>query len=303
MPYRKDIDGLRAIAVSSVIMFHAGLPGLKAGFMGVDIFFVISGFLIGGIIYRQILNGQYSSLEFYSRRAKRIIPSLLLVVLSTIIFGLLVLTPLELTRTIKEGLSAIGGVSNIWYWRDTDYFKTDSSLKPLLMTWSLGVEEQFYVIFPLLILAFARFRRRYHIAVLTMCCALSFVTSIYLTYRSPTDAFYLLPPRAWELGAGAVLAMARISRPSLATGRLARSSVLAIAGLLLLALALFTDIGWPFPGFVALLPVIGTAILLHTSGSRANQLIGNKVMVAIGLVLLLLVSLALADDGPSAHCR
>ncbi len=189
--YRADIDGLRAIAVTSVVLYHAGLKQLGSGFVGVDIFFCISGYLIGGIIYSEAISGRFSFAEFYARRARRILPALFVVVVFTCLAGLLLLNATEMVSLAKQAASALAGVSNFYFWADTGYFKTDSALNPLLMTWSLGVEEQFYLFFPFLILAAARFRYRYRLAALAAVCAVSFALSIILTSKSTGTAFYL----------------------------------------------------------------------------------------------------------------
>jgi peptidoglycan/LPS O-acetylase OafA/YrhL len=151
--YRADIDGIRAIAVTSVVLFHAGLFPFRSGFVGVDIFFVISGYLIGGIILRETKDGHFDFAKFYARRARRILPALFVVVLSTCLAGWFLLDASEFREVGATATSALLAVSNISFWRFQEYFATDARLRPLLMTWSLGVEEQFYLFFPLFIIA------------------------------------------------------------------------------------------------------------------------------------------------------
>jgi peptidoglycan/LPS O-acetylase OafA/YrhL len=151
--YRADIDGIRAIAVTSVVLFHAGLFPFRSGFVGVDIFFVISGYLIGGIILRETKDGHFDFAKFYARRARRILPALFVVVLSTCLAGWFLLDASEFREVGATATSTLLAVSNISFWRFQEYFATDARLRPLLMTWSLGVEEQFYLFFPLFIIA------------------------------------------------------------------------------------------------------------------------------------------------------
>jgi len=198
--YRPDIDGIRAIAVTSVVLFHGGFPPFRSGFVGVDIFFVISGYLIGGIIVREVSQGQFDFVNFYARRARRILPALFLVVLFTCLTGWLLLDASEYRYVGATATSALLAVSNFSFWRFQDYFAPDGRLKPLLMTWSLGVEEQFYFLFPFLIIATAKLAAKRIIAVLATMTLASFALSVWWSYAYPTAAFYLLPSRAWELG-------------------------------------------------------------------------------------------------------
>ena len=153
MKYRSEIDGLRALAVVPVILYHAGFPGFSGGFLGVDIFFVISGYLIGGIIYSELLSGSFSILRFYERRARRILPALFAVTLASTVAAWLWLSPEALSDYGKSLVAVTAFASNIHFWREAGYFATDAGLNPLLHTWSLAVEEQFYIFFPLLMAA------------------------------------------------------------------------------------------------------------------------------------------------------
>ena len=211
LKYRPDIDGLRAIAVSAVVAFHAGL-GVSGGFTGVDIFFVISGYLIGSLVYRDVARGRFRLSEFYSRRVKRILPALFGVLTFTYIIALLLLSPDELRIFAPTAIAAILSGANLWFWHATgNYFAQKADLNPLLMTWTLGVEEQFYLFLPLLLLVIRGWRAGLQWLCISGLALLSLFTSIWATSHHPGFAFYFLPARAWELGAGVLLAMAEIN--------------------------------------------------------------------------------------------
>lgn len=283
--YRPDIDGLRAIAVTSVVLYHAGVSRLASGFVGVDIFFAISGYLIGGIIFGEVSAGRFSFAEFYARRARRILPALFVVVIFTCLAGLMLLSAAELRAAAMQSVAALAGASNLHFWSDAGYFAESSDLKPLLMTWSLGVEEQFYVFFPFFIILVSKIRYRLRLAALAAMCAISFALSIYLTQRASTGAFYLLPPRAWEMGAGALLAMLHRMRPGLVRSAWARNDAIAASALIVLLASLTLLKGFAFPGWAALPPVIATVALLNSADSRVNKvMLGNRAMTFVGLV-------------------
>jgi peptidoglycan/LPS O-acetylase OafA/YrhL len=284
--YRADIDGLRGIAVFCVVVFHAGLPGFSGGFVGVDIFFVISGFLICSIIEREIAEDRFSYATFYARRARRILPALFAVLLACFVVATLVLTGAELKDFSKSAVANIAAVSNIYFWSTANYFATASEFKPLMMTWSLSVEEQFYVFFPPVLMLIRRLR--WHTgAVLAALTAASLLASVVVTARDPSTAFFLLPSRAWELGVGALLAHyhANAVRHGKALAP-STQQALGIVGLLglVIAIALF-DHGTPFPGIAAALPVVATAMLIAAPASTVNRrILGNRALVFIGLV-------------------
>ncbi len=289
--YRPDIDGLRAIAVTAVILFHAHLFPFASGYVGVDIFFVISGYLIGGIILREVRSGRFSFAMFYARRARRILPALFTVVLTTCLAGWFLFSPLQFRGVGATATSALLGVSNISFFRFRDYFGPDARLHPLLMTWSLGVEEQFYLLFPFLVFAIGRWARGRTLAVLAVTSLLSFIASTWCTYTHPAAAFYLLPFRAWELGVGVILASTELTRgtghgttPPLPSTKIRQ--ILGFSGLALLAVAIFAfNEATPFPGFVAVLPVLGTAALISARSSWVNRaVLSSRPMVLIGAV-------------------
>ncbi len=170
--YRPDCDGIRLLTIVSVVLYHAGVPYLAGGFTGVDVFFVLSGYLIGGHIFTDLLNGNFSFLQFYRRRAKRILPAFFLVLFATVIAGLILLSPYDLDEMVKSGFAASLSASNIYFWRYTDYFASNSDLNPLLMTWSLGVEGQFYILIPISMVLLAHVRRRLVLPAIYAACAL-----------------------------------------------------------------------------------------------------------------------------------
>jgi peptidoglycan/LPS O-acetylase OafA/YrhL len=290
--YRGDIDGVRAIAVTSVVLFHAGLFPFRSGFVGVDIFFVISGYLIGGIILRETKDGRFDFAKFYARRARRILPALFVVVLSTCLAGWFLLDASELREVGATATSTLLAVSNISFWRFQEYFATDARLRPLLMTWSLGVEEQFYLFFPLFIIAMMRIAPAKLLTAFVVVTLVSFILAAWWATSYPAAAFYLLPPRAWELGVGAILAAWEIKQGALPIPLSGfpqskwTQEALAWLSLLLLAVAVIGfDEHTRLPTFVVLLAVLGTATLISTERSWVNaRLLSSRPMVFVGLI-------------------
>ncbi|GAM99402.1 O-antigen acetylase [alpha proteobacterium U9-1i] len=283
--YRADIDGLRAIAVGAVVLYHAGLAFVPSGYVGVDIFFVISGYLIGGIILREVGAGNFSFLAFYARRARRILPALFAVVVGACLLGLLLLNAEDLKNLGTSAAAALTAVSNFKFWLRTDYFAPEAHFDPMLMTWSLGVEEQFYVLFPFLLLGIGRFSPRNRIVVLMILIAASFAVALVMLRFDPQGAFYLLPARAWELGIGALLAALHLApgRAKLTGWKRDAQGALGLA-LLIVSVAAF-DATTPFPGLAALAPVAGTALLIDAQGSFVNRrLLAAAPLVFVGLV-------------------
>jgi peptidoglycan/LPS O-acetylase OafA/YrhL len=251
--YRPDIDGLRAIAILSVVLYHAGVPYVSGGFTGVDIFFVISGYLIGGHIYSELRGGTFSFARFYQRRAKRILPAFYAVLAFTILASLLMLSPLENHFFALSAFSATLSVSNIFFMRYLEgYFRVRAGFHPLLMTWSLGVEEQFYAVIPLLMLLLARIRRSLLLPAILATCILSFLLAWHEVGIDPTSAFYLLPSRAWELGIGVLLAVTQQTRKQLSLPA-PLTHLLSLMGIvLMLAPILALNADSLFPGPAAL---------------------------------------------------
>jgi len=269
--YRPDIDGLRAIAILAVVLHHAGLRWIPGGYTGVDIFFVISGYLIGGQIYADIRSNSFSYLRFYQRRARRILPAFYAVLLFSIAASLVLLSPYELRLFSQDACAATLSASNIFFWKAANYFDARSSLRPLLMTWSLGVEEQFYLVIPLLIALLARLRQSLVLPFLIALCGLSLVLAAHDVRLVPMQAFYLLPDRAWELGVGVALAVFEFDRPPLRTSRPLTHLAGFIALALLLAPLVFLTPHSPFPGLAALPSVLGTALLIALPHSLINR--------------------------------
>lgn len=283
LKYRPDIDGLRAVAVLSVVCYHIGLP-LHGGYVGVDIFFTISGFLIGSIILRETAERRFSFARFYERRIRRIIPALLAVLLASTVLGFYFLLPAELVDFAKSLFAATFSVSNIYFWGQTGYFDGPATTKPLLHTWSLAVEEQFYVLLPILLVLLRRFLPRRVDVVIYVLASLSFLISVYGAFRYPSATFFWMHTRAWELLLGTMLALGscpQIRRPVL-------RNVAAVAGLLMIcaALVLYRS-GTPFPGLAAMPPCLGAALIIAAGRSGRNlvgRLLSLKPATFVGLI-------------------
>ncbi len=263
---RRDIDGLRALAVLLVIAHHVAPSYLTGGFVGVDVFFVISGFLITKLIDDAVHAGTFRYVEFVWKRCRRIVPALLAVLVTTLLAGACILTGPELVSLARHVAVASLSGSNLLLWSEVGYFDTSAALKPLLHLWSLGVEEQFYLLWPLL-LTMLPLRRRTRLLAVTGVVALSLLISENLAYTDPAQAFYLLPSRAWELGIGGLLALALPMLPATAAlpesiARVARSSLSAIGVGLVLLSAISIDSSAAWPGITALWPVLGTAMII-----------------------------------------
>lgn len=282
--YRSDIDGLRAVAVIAVLLHHLNASLLPGGFVGVDVFFVISGFLITSQVYSEVKRNTFSLKGFYQRRINRIVPALATVLLATVIVGIFILSPVDLIRLNVSALLSLLGVSNLYIWiKYGNYFAADAGEAPLLHTWSLGIEEQFYVIWPLFIVLLYRLAPRYVLPILGIGVVLAVAVSEYATGVFATAAYYLLPTRFFELMLGGVLGI-YLQQPR-AVGKLA-AHALALAGYLLIGFALLAlDAKSTFPGLNALIPCLGAALLiLAGSGDRHSRLLTCRPMVFIGLI-------------------
>ncbi len=277
--YRPEIDGLRAIAIVPVVLFHAAVPGFASGFIGVDVFFVISGYLITGILVRDLAAGRIRYGHFYERRVRRIVPALLVVLAFSAALAWLVMTGEDFRHFGRSlGATALFG-SNVWYALRSNYFLPEASVRPLLHTWSLGVEEQFYLVFPFALgLAWAVGRRAALVAVAGLLSA-SMAAAFWLAGKQPQMAFFLLPTRLWELMAGAACAL--LPQP----GRRSEWGGWLGLALLIAGFALIDD-QTPVPGPMMVIPVAGTAlILLCGQGVRRwSRVLAAPPLVALGLI-------------------
>lgn len=286
MKYRPEIDGLRAVAVIPVILFHAAIPGFSGGFVGVDIFFVISGFLITSIIVADMEGPTgFSIVRFYERRARRILPALFAMLAISTLAAYVVLLPTELWEYGKNLLGAALFFSNITHMFQGGYFGGPVELKPLLHTWSLSVEEQFYVLYPLFVVVFFRiFGHRGLIVSVGIASLASLALAHWAGPRHPTLNFFLLPTRAWELGLGGLCAL-YLERHSLPSGKW-RNPIAAL-GLAMVFYAIFRlDETVQFPGLWALVPVLGTVLILlfSSTGTLVHRLLSWRPVVGIGLI-------------------
>jgi len=281
--YRPEIDGLRAIAVLAVIFYHIGIRCFDGGFVGVDIFFVISGFLITSIIKNEIEVGTFSFLHFYERRIRRIIPSLSIVLIATSFVAYLYLLPLDFVEYSQSLLFSNLFISNVLFWQQSGYFDSAAELKPLLHTWSLSVEEQFYIFFPFLLLLIKDQSYRIRLLTLISLCSLSFLLCLITLEIKPSAAYYLLPFRAWELLIGGIAAYIYKEKHY----RSIQYNLISIVGFGLIIFSILTiDRNEPFPKFTALMPTIGAALILlfAQKGTFVQRLLSTKLLVAIGLV-------------------
>jgi peptidoglycan/LPS O-acetylase OafA/YrhL len=279
--YRPDIDGLRAIAVTLVVNFHAFPEAVPGGFIGVDIFFVISGFLITGIVARELVSDRFSLLHFYDRRIRRIFPALLLVLFAVLVLGFLWMLPEAYARLSTDVFASAAFSANIGLLLHSGYFDVESAKKPLLHLWSLGIEEQFYLVWPPILMLAARFRISLLAVAATIGLA-SFVLNVALIGSNPVATFYLPFTRGWELLAGAALACAWGQIPQDESSSRWRAGI----GIVLIVIAaVVLDPHRAFPGWWAILPVAGSALLLSAPAAPGvSRLLASKPFVLIGLI-------------------
>src|SRR5258706_5482954 len=284
MAYRADVDGLRAVAVLPVLLYHSGFSVFSGGYVGVDIFFVISGFVITSKLIEDMESGKYSISGFYVRRIRRIIPALIVTILLTYIAALLLFLPDAMNDFSRSLVATATFVSNLYFWKASGYFETAALDRPLLHTWSLAIEEQFYLVIPIILYAAFRYFRRFAWPVFLLAALSSLFLSIFVTDKAPTANFFLLPTRAWELLLGSLLVLVPLKpiRSKLA------NEVLALAGLVLTfyTIATYTD-ATPFPGLSALVPTLGAAILIYVGrdhATLAGKALSLRPMVWIGLI-------------------
>jgi len=279
MHYRKEIDGLRAVAVVPVVLFHAGLSIFSGGYVGVDVFFVISGYLITSIIIGELSNGTFSLFRFYERRARRILPALFVVMLTCIPFAWSWMQAEAYQEFSQSLLGASIFGSNVTFWQQANYFGLAAETKPLLHTWSLAIEEQYYVMFPLLLIGLWGWGRARVFGVVLCFTIFSFGLCLWGARNMPNGNFYLAPFRAWELLVGSICAFVMFQKPQKS------NELLSLLGLVLLVCSIVAfGADTPFPSAYALAPVIGTAliILFATSKTLVGKLLSMRGFVGIG---------------------
>jgi len=283
--YRPEIDGLRAIAVLAVIFYHTNVPGFSGGFVGVDIFFVISGFLITSIILKDIQEEKFSIARFYERRIRRIFPALFPVLAFTLVLGAYLFDEQPFIDLGKTIAATTLFSSNILFWHQAGYFATPSLQKPLLHTWSLAVEEQFYIFFPLALVLIHKYLKSRYFPVILIGLAISLGLSIYGVYHFADATFYLVPTRAWELLVGSILALKLLPNPSHVWLR----NLLSITGIALIIYSIgFYSEAMLFPGHNAIAPVLGAGVIIYSckgeGTSIVNKLLSVRPLVFIGLI-------------------
>jgi peptidoglycan/LPS O-acetylase OafA/YrhL len=286
LKYRPEIDGLRALAVLPVIFYHGGFPGFGGGFLGVDVFFVISGYLITSLLCGEHAEDRFSIARFYERRARRILPALFLVLFACLPMAWRWLVPGDMHEFCESVLAVLGFASNIFFWRESsDYFSTAAELKPLLHTWSLGVEEQFYIFYPLILAAIWRYARKWLPWILLAGAILSLALAQWAVVHRPTAAFYLLPTRAWELLLGGLAAVHLRKRPHPPRQWISEAGGLAGVAMLLVSVVAFRRDA-ATPGVLTLIPTMGAAfvVLFATPSTVAGRILGARWLVTIGLI-------------------
>ena len=285
--YRADVDGLRAVAVLSVLLFHLHVAGFSGGYVGVDVFFVISGYLITGLVAAELGRGTFSLRTFYARRVRRLAPALIVVTFAAVLAAWLLLSPEDM-RSFASSLSVqFVFLQNVVFLKEGEYFHSRET-KLLLHTWTLAVEEQFYLLWPLFLLLTRRLKLGWRVALLLVVMAASFTLNVVLLKLAPKASFFLLPARAWELGLGGLLAL--LERDGVVTRWLTqRALARAGAGGLLAVAASVVLFGpdTPFPGYAALLPVFGAALVIAAGiggGSRVGRALSHPAVVHVGLI-------------------
>ncbi len=283
LPYRPEIDGLRAVAVLPVLLFHAGL-GCPGGYVGVDVFFVISGYLIGSLIMRESETGEFRFARFWVRRIRRLFPALAVTLAATAVAGSFLLIPTHLEQTGAALIAQPLLVANVLFWSQSGYFETASDYQPLLHTWSLAVEEQFYLFLPLVLVPLLKRGRRPAVIVTWLFIAASFAWSLHASMRFPSAAFFLLPSRIWELDLG--LALALLPRVGFRDPR--TNELASLAGLAAILAPVFVyDAGTPFPGVAALAPCLGSALLIFANAgslTTSGRALASPLPVWIGKI-------------------
>ncbi len=283
--YRSEIDGLRAIAILPVILFHAGFSLFSGGYLGVDVFFVISGYLITTIIINELSEKNFRLINFYERRARRILPALFFVLIVCIIFSFSFLLPSDFASFSKSVISVVAFSSNFLFWKESGYFDLEAEFKPLLHTWSLAVEEQYYIIFPIFILIFIKFGMKFIFYSLIFIFLLSLALASFGSMSMPVASFYLLPTRGWEILLGSICAY--LVHFKIKIKRKKFINLFSFIGFFLILISMFTfDENTPTPSPYTLIPTSGAAliILFASKGTIVNSILSFKPLVGIGLI-------------------
>jgi peptidoglycan/LPS O-acetylase OafA/YrhL len=286
MKYRREVDGLRAFALLPVMLFHAGFRLFRGGFVGVDVFFVISGYLITSIILTEQHQGTFTLAGFYERRARRILPALFVVMIVSLPFALFWLVPGDLADFSQSVVAVSLYASNFFYFWKSGYFDPAAEIKPLLHTWSLAVEEQYYLIFPLFLVLAWRLGKKAIVGILIITTFVSLTAAQWASSHRPTADFFLLPTRCWEILLGAIVAFYFFQRNRTREGGLVKQ-LCGVIGVGLILLSIFVyDETTPFPSLYTLVPTVGAALILlfATEETLIAKLLGSRVMVGIGLI-------------------
>ena len=283
--YRKEIDGFRALAILPVVFYHAGIKLFSGGFVGVDVFFVISGYLITNIILSDIENKKFSLKNFYERRARRILPALLLVSVICIPFSFLFFKDIYLLEFARSLVSLIFFSSNFLFWSESGYFNTNTEFKPLIHTWSLSVEEQFYILFPIILLFLFNFFKFFTKIFFIILFTLSLLFCVWGSFNYPNATFYLLPFRGWEIILG-VLTAIYLYENKIKFKKVYNEFFSIIGFCLIFISIIFLDSKTVFPGYVALLPTIGTVLLITfcRKGTTLYKVFTIKYLINLGLI-------------------
>ncbi len=285
--YRPDIDGLRALAILPVVLFHFRIPHFTGGFVGVDVFFVISGYLITSLVTGEMASGAFSIVRFYERRVRRIFPALFAMLALVTAAACVILFPFDLVRYARSLCATAFFAANFEFWQQAGYFDVSADQKPLLHLWSIAVEEQFYLLFPAILLLIGN-RRRLRMAGVIGILLASFGFSVWAAVHAEAAGFYLLPSRAWELMLGAALALEAV--PAIRSGALREAA--GVSGIVVIGCAVFTlSPDTPFPGAYALLPCVGAALVIHSG--RGEDTFVRRVLALRPLVFVGLISYSL----------
>lgn len=289
MKYRREIDGLRALAIVPVILFHAGFVGFSGGYIGVDVFFVISGYLITTILAAELNSNAYSIVNFYERRARRILPALFVMLAVTLPIAYGLLNPTDLRAYAKSLFGSVLFLANVTAYMQSGYFDAASDIKPLIHLWSLAIEEQYYVFFPLLLAFLWKFKQAKVITVVVLISAFSLAIAEIKLNEDASIAFFYLHSRAWELGIGALLALMlqASTKPRIFEISSTARQVFALSGLAMIVYAIVSfDNDMRFPGLSALVPVLGAMLVIAfaTPETLTGRLLGARWMVGVGLI-------------------